>query len=159
MLPRIEKLNEKKLVGQHLKMSFAENRTAELWRGFMPLRNLFKAPVNSYLYSVELYPSQFFNAFDPTRNFEKWAAVEMGDMDSAPPSMEMLIIPQGLYAVFDYKGRASEAQPFYQYIFTKWLPQSGYQLDERPHFALMGDKYKNDDPASEEEIWIPIRPK
>jgi len=32
-------------------------------------------------------------------------------------------------------------------------------LDDRPHFEVLGDKYKNADPDSEEEIWIPIRTK
>jgi AraC family transcriptional regulator len=39
-----------------------------------------------------------------------------------------------------------------------WLPDSGFELDNRPHFAVMGEKYKRDDDASEEEIWIPVRP-
>jgi AraC family transcriptional regulator len=46
---------------------------------------------------------------------------------------------------------------FFTYIFTRWLPASGYQLDNRPHFEILGDKYKNNDPESEEEIWIPVR--
>jgi AraC family transcriptional regulator len=36
MHPRIETLPEKKLVGKWLEMSFANNKTAELWRSFMP---------------------------------------------------------------------------------------------------------------------------
>ncbi|MEO0474076.1 MAG: GyrI-like domain-containing protein [Bacteroidota bacterium] len=50
--------------------------------------------------------------------------------------------PAGKYAVFPYKGRPSEAMNFYQYIFVRWMPQSAYAIDSRPHFALMGDKYK-----------------
>jgi AraC family transcriptional regulator len=34
-----------------------------------------------------------------------------------------------------------------------------YFLDDRPHFEILGDKYKNGDPDSEEEIWIPIKQK
>jgi AraC family transcriptional regulator len=66
---------------------------------------------------------------------------------------------EGLYAVFLYKGAASAAAPFYQYIFQTWFPNSEYLLDNRPHFEILGEKYKNNDPASEEEIWIPIKPK
>lgn len=29
-----------------------------------------------------------------------------------------------------------------------WLPNSDYLLDDRPHFELLGDKYKNNDPNS-----------
>jgi len=38
------------------------------------------------------------------------------------------------------------------YIFSDWLPKSDYELDEKPHFEILGEKYKNDDPNSEEEI-------
>ena len=36
-------------------------------------------------------------------------------------------------------------------------PKSKYELDKRPHFALMGEEYKNEDPDSEEELWFPIK--
>jgi predicted transcriptional regulator YdeE len=29
--------------------------------------------------------------------------------------------------------------------------------DDRPHFEVLGKNYKNNDPVSEEEIWIPVR--
>jgi len=48
---------------------------------------------------------------------------------------------------------------FFQKIYTVWLPASDYVLDNRPHFEVLGDKYKNNDPSSEEEVWIPIKPK
>ena len=70
--------------------------------------------------------------------------------------MEALILPSGLYAVFHYKGSSSD-NSIYQYIFGTWIPNSDYDLDDRPHFEVLGDRYKNNDPNSEEEIWIPIK--
>ena len=64
----------------------------------------------------------------------------------------------GSYAVFDYKGLNTDTQIFI-YIFKEWLPNSDYELDERPHFEILGNKYKNGNPESEEEIWIPIKQK
>jgi AraC family transcriptional regulator len=40
-----------------------------------------------------------------------------------------------------------------------WLPSSDYVLDNRPHFEILGEKYKINDPESEEKIWIPVRKK
>jgi AraC family transcriptional regulator len=71
--------------------------------------------------------------------------------------MEPLALPGGLYAVFLYHGAASQADQTFQYIFGTWIPNSGYSLDNRPHFEILGKKYKNEDPDSEEEIWIPIK--
>lgn len=59
--------------------------------------------------------------------------------------------------MFDfYQGLPSQAGPFYQSIFQEWFPRSGYRLDKRPHFEVMGDKYKNNDPSSEEMIYMPV---
>jgi AraC family transcriptional regulator len=32
-------------------------------------------------------------------------------------------------------------------------------LDNRPHFEILGEKYKQGSPDSEEEIWIPVKEK
>ncbi len=71
--------------------------------------------------------------------------------------METYILQGGLYAVFIHKGVAKTADVTFQYIFTDWLPGSYYLIDNRRHFEILGEKYKNGDPASEEEIWIPIK--
>lgn len=157
---RIEMLTEKELVGKKIKMSFSVNKTIELWQSFMPRRKEIKNIIDTILYSVEIYnDSSFFKNFDMNKEFEKWAAIEVTDFKLIPNGMEKLIIPNGLYAVFQYKGKASEATKTYQYIFETWIPSSEYLLDDRPHFALMGEKYKNEDSSSEEELWIPIKEK
>ena len=155
--PQIKTLPETKLIGHCIKMTFASNRTKELWKGFGPKRKQIKNNVGNDLYSVEIYNDpDLFKNFNPDSEFEKWAAVSVSDFDSVPDGMKTLIIPEGLYAVFPYKGKASEASDTYRYIFTEWIPNSDYDLDNRPHFALMGEKYKNEDPDSEEELWIPV---
>jgi AraC family transcriptional regulator len=57
---------------------------------------------------------------------------------------------------FYYKGSSTDTRIF-QHIFETWLPQSGYELDNRPHFEVLGEKYRNNDPESEEDIYIPIK--
>ncbi len=159
MLSKITTLHEKKFVGKKIKMSFSQNKTFELWQSFMPLRKEIQNVIGSELYSIEIYDKFFFNNFDANNEFEKWAAVEVKDFDKNTPNFETLILPTGLYAVFIHKGAASEAEKTYEYIFRTWLPTSNYLLDARPHFAVMGEKYKIDDRNSEEEIWIPIKRK
>lgn len=153
---RIEHLHEKKLVGKNRSMSFADNTTAELWRSFMPHRKEIQNALSSDLYSMQVYPPLFFERFNPSAAFEKRAALEVRDFDAVPDGMEAFVLPAGTYAVFLYKGPAGSPVPF-QYILQTWLPQSGYALDARPHFELLGEKYKNNDADSEEEIWIPVR--
>ena len=57
---------------------------------------------------------------------------------------------------FFYKGLNTDHKIF-EYIFKEWLPKSNYILDNRPHFEVLGENYKNDNADSEEEIWIPVK--
>jgi AraC family transcriptional regulator len=158
MIPRIEISPERQLVGKRLTMSFAEYKVGELWKSFMPRRSEISNAVKDYIISMVIYsPSHFVN-FRPTNQFEKWAAVEVSHFDNVPHEMERYVLTAGLYAVFSYKGLSTD-NSVYQYIFGTWLPASEYVLDNRPHFEILGDKYRNNDPSSEEEIWIPVKHK
>ena len=79
-------------------------------------------------------------------------------LEHVPAEMETLVLQRGLYAVFDYTGLNTDHSIF-QYILGTWLPQSDYVLDNRPHFEVLGEKYKYNDPTSEEEIWKTIKMK
>lgn len=158
MEPRIENCPEKKLVGKRSLMSFADYRVSDLWRSFMPRLGEVANRTSDDMISMTLYSSGHFAGFDPTNEFEKWAAVEVSDLDEIPDGLETLVLPEGLYAVFHHKGSNTD-NTVYNYIFGTWLPRSKYELDDRPHFEILGEKYKNNDPSSEEEIWVPIRPK
>ncbi|MFA6262269.1 MAG: GyrI-like domain-containing protein [Bacteroidia bacterium] len=158
MEPRIETLREKKLVGMTLTMSLSNNKTGELWRNFMPRRKEISNNLSSDFISMSIYKPNHFTDFKLTNEFEKWAAIEVRDFESVPKDMQTFTLKEGLYAIFDYKGSSTDTAIF-QYIFGLWIPNSDYMLDDRPHFEILGDKYKNADPDSEEEIWIPIKKK
>lgn len=156
VLPRIEKITEKKLVGICINMSLADNKTGLLWQSFMPKRAQIKHAVSSDLISLQVYASDYFVHFNPTNSFEKWACTEVTTFDDLPEGFTTLLLAEGLFAVFHYKGLNTDTSIF-QYIYGVWLPSSSYVLDNRPHFEVLGEKYKNNDPNSEEEIWIPIK--
>jgi len=156
MIPTIHRLEEKKLIGQCLEMSMKDSKIGELWRSFLPKRKEIANHVSNDLISLAVYKPSHFSDFDPTNKFERWAAVEVADFDNIPNGLCPFVLPDGLYAVFHYVGSSADSSIF-QYIFGIWLPKSDYTLDDRPHFEVLGDNYKNNDPTSEEEIWIPIK--
>jgi AraC family transcriptional regulator len=155
MNPEIITFPETKCIGKKLAMSFANYRVFELWSSFMPRRKEIKNVINSNLLNVQVNPQHY--TFDPNQLFDKWAVVPVENFDKIPNEMETLIIAEGLYAVFHFKGAHTTVAPFFNKIYTVWLPSSGYQLDNRPQFEILGEKYKVNDPNSEEEIWIPIK--
>jgi AraC family transcriptional regulator len=154
----IETLTSKKLIGKHLTMSLTNNKTQELWKSFMMSRKEIKNNIGTSLYSLQVLDPLYFNNFDPNKEFEKWALIEVTDFNNIPHDMETFELSGGIYAVFIHKGSSIDNKIF-EYIFTNWLPNSEYNLDNRPHFEILGEKYKNENADSEEEIWIPIKPK
>ena len=140
-------------------MSFSNDLTMILWKSFMPLRGKIRNTVSRDFFSLQYYPPLFFEHFDANAEFEKWAAVEVSDFEPDDIDFDHLDLEGGMYAVFDYKGNASDAAETFRYIIGTWIPSSDFDLDDRPHFEILGERYRNNDPDSEEEIWIPVRKK
>ncbi|MBM3414693.1 MAG: GyrI-like domain-containing protein [Bacteroidetes bacterium] len=144
------------LAGKQLEMSLQNNRTAELWSSFGPLIKTIPDRLDSFRYSLQEYPPHYFDQFNPTLPFIKWALVAVKNHTGIPDTSKKFTLPAGDYAVFHLTGNNTE---IFQYIYFSWLPQSGFTLDNRPHFELLGANYKNGDPASEEDLYIPIKKK
>ena len=158
MNSRIEELKEKKLIGQNIMMSLIDNKTGQLWGQFAPRIKEIQNKTTKDKISLQIYPPLYYKQFRPNNEFEKWATVEVKSFEKIPNGMKSFILKGGLYAVFDYKGLSSDNSIF-QCIFSEWLPSSEYLVDNRLYFEVLGTKYKNNDPNSEEEIWIPIKEK
>ena len=144
------------IIGIQANMSLAADNTSALFRGFMPRNREISDGTNQPLFLIKVYPPNYFTAFNPNTIFTKWLGIKNSSIENIPEGFDTIIIAAGKYAVFHYKGLNTDHSIF-NYIFQDWLPQSGYQLDERPHFDLLDERYKNNDPESEEELWIPIK--
>ena len=156
MNPDIIELGHKTLIGIPMQMSVTDNQTPRLWSTFMPRLHEVEGRVNDEFISLQQFDPDYFRTFNPARKFTKWASVEVSQMDDVPVGMECFELPAGLYAIFHYKGLPGNPEIF-QFIYGKWLPSSGYSLDDRPHFEVLGSKYRRDSAESEEDIYIPIK--
>lgn len=154
--PKILDSSKRLFLGKCLNMSLVNNKTGELWTSFGPLIKSIPNRMGIDRYSLQVYDSNYFERFSPNTEFTKWALVEVSSWENIPENVESFILPEGKYAVFHYKGLSSDTSVF-QYIFSEWLPKTDWVLDNRPHFEVLGSKYKNDSEDSEEEIWIPIK--
>ncbi|MCH2200127.1 MAG: GyrI-like domain-containing protein [Flavobacteriales bacterium] len=156
IVARIVKCEPKKLVGLSVTMSLVNNLTGQLWGRMGPEIKTIVDRASDDKISLQVYPSDYYLAFNPAREFEKWALVEVTSSDQVSEYLKTFELEGGLYAVFDYKGSSNDPS-ILQYIFSQWIPQSEYAVDDRPHFEVLGANYRNNDPKSEEEIWIPIK--
>lgn len=157
--PEIKITSKKIVVGLHEVMSLSDNTTGMLWKKFGPRR---KEIINSTCggsYSIQIYNEEFLKGdFSSTTLFDKWAAIQVANENEVPLGMEVLTIPAGKWAVFQYQGMTAEFYKMARYIYDEWLPNSKYQLDHRPHFEYMPPGYLGPmHPESKEEVWIPVK--
>lgn len=154
---RIEIIGKKLMIGKRKEMSYINDRTTKLWQSFMPVRKQIQNRVDSSYYSMQIYPSLFdYSSFDPATSFTKWAAVEVSNQDYFPSQMEAYVLEGGTYGVFTHVGPASAFIQSMKYIHQIWLPESGYELDNREYFEILEEGYDPLDENATEEIWIPI---
>ncbi len=159
MEPRLETLAPKLLAGRSVSMCLANNQIPALWQSFMPLRRHINHAVGTDLYSLQVYNGQYSLAtFTPNVMYTQWAAIEISQAQNLPEGIGTFELPGGLYAVFIHRGTPAAFPQTLQAIHNQWLPTSGFAIDNRPHFELLGAKYKNNHPDSEEEVWVPIVP-
>ena len=69
-------------------------------------------------------------------------------------------IPGGRYAVAPFVGTAHDIVGAWERVFAEWLPQSGYQPDDRPCFELYRREANVDAPPGTFtcELCLPVRP-
>jgi AraC family transcriptional regulator len=157
MTPTIKTYPTTKFIGKNRSFTYADYRVFELWSSFMSRRKEIQNTIGFELYNIQINPENF--DFQPNTPFTKWVAVAVSTFENIPFGMESFEIQEGFYAVFNYKGDQSNVAAFFKLIYTEWLPSSDYELGNHPQFEVLGEKYKNNDPNSEEEIWIPIKRK
>jgi AraC family transcriptional regulator len=149
IVPRIEFIAEKRLIGHRLEMSLLIDKTAQLWSRFMPRRNEIDGRVGSDFISMQMYNRSKGSPLAADTLFEKSTVV--------PEGMECHRLNAGKYAVFDYQGPASGAPDLFRFIFMEWLPKTDFEIDNREHFEVLGEGYSPNDPAAQEAVWIPIK--
>ncbi|HMS28622.1 MAG TPA: GyrI-like domain-containing protein [Saprospiraceae bacterium] len=148
-------IEEQLLIGIQNEMSLMNNLTPQLWQAFKPRLQEIKSRTDHHLISLQIYPGNYFTEFNPERRFRKWAAVQTHSDSDVPKGMELLHFVGGDYAVFHYKGPLHDKSIF-QKIFTEWIPQSAFVLDNRPHFERFSDGLTLQSPEWEETIYVPV---
>ncbi len=73
------------------------------------------------------------------------------------PSFVSRDVPASKYAVFTHKGPLTTLMGTYQYIFGDWASKTEYKVDEHLNFEWYDDRFKDNDPTSEFDIYVPIK--
>ena len=67
--------------------------------------------------------------------------------------------PAGKVALVPFEGTGATIGACWEHVFTEWLPQSGYQPDDRPFFEVYrGDAFDERTGLVRCELGLPVRP-
>lgn len=86
--------------------------------------------------------------------FDYVAGIAVSSNDNQPADAVYWEIPEQTYAVFTTTLPA--VRMTFDNIYSKWLPNSGYQRQPGPEFELYDEEFNSKDPSSQFYIYIPI---
>lgn len=91
---------------------------------------------------------------DEQGRFHYTACAEVDSFEDVPEDMETKVIPAGKYVMYTYSDSLKNLGEFYDKIFSKWIPEAGYEMDYRPQFELYDSRYMKN---GEFDIYVPIK--
>lgn len=155
----LEEISTKKLFGKRMITTLGSQDTSALWRPFRQAINKKEGLNPSNYYSIQRYGKEMQNmSLSLNTEFEKCAAVE-AEKENCPDEFEGIVLDGGKYATFEYARNMGEIQVVMMDFLSKWLPKSGFELDDRNHFETFGPAYDPFTEDSVELIWVPIKEK
>ncbi|MCK8060141.1 MULTISPECIES: AraC family transcriptional regulator [unclassified Fusibacter] len=94
---------------------------------------------------------------DAVNDIRYLACVEVSDGEHLPKGMTYWEIPHTKYAVFTHIGDPALMGETYKSIYSKWLPESGYEVVHAHDFELYGKEFKPGEATSKMYIYVPIK--
>lgn len=91
---------------------------------------------------------------DEKGRFHYAACAEVDSFEDIAQGMETRVIPEGKYVIYTYSGSIEDLGEFYDNIFSKWMPASAYEMDDRPQFELYDDRFMKN---GEFDLYMPIK--
>ena len=146
--PKIIKIESKNLIGMSVITTPSDQEaTGQLWKSFMPYRNKIKNVSNDNLYSVQIFPKHTnFKDFNAETPFQKWAAVEVNEIESIPEGMKALNLPKGEYAIFSFATK----EGMIAHITLFWAKEDSYAV-EIAEKIIASIEMKSDEQANTEQ--------
>jgi AraC family transcriptional regulator len=95
---------------------------------------------------------------DDDGNFDYLAGVEVSGFSDLPAEFARLRIAAQRYAIFTHREHVSTIHNVGMTIWTKWLPESGYEAVDAPFLECYGEEFDGRTGMGGYQIWIPLKP-
>jgi AraC family transcriptional regulator len=120
------------------------------WQRFLPHFGNVPGQLDRKAYGVK------YN-FDDLDNFDYLCGVEVADFTRVPQGWTNLRVPEQRYAVFTHSGHVSTIRRTWKAVWNAWLPTSGHDVSDAPHFELYDETFNSQTGMGGLELWVPIR--
>ncbi|HEY3519390.1 MAG TPA: AraC family transcriptional regulator, partial [Gammaproteobacteria bacterium] len=104
------------------------------WQRFVPRIGSVPKQVGRTAYGL------IFNG-DDDGNYDYMCGVEVSDFSQLPNDLDRLRVPACKYAVFHHPGHVSGLRSTWNTVWSKSLPESGYELADAPIFERYGEEF------------------
>ncbi|MCM3629710.1 GyrI-like domain-containing protein [Paenibacillus glycanilyticus] len=159
--PKIAYLADRIVAGVACNTNTSQDRNiAKAWKTFGSKWSAITNKLNEHLcYGLEMYEP---GASEREGVFAYLACVEVSIAPAESDSgIASFTIPGGRYAVFTHLGSTEILGETFDYIYKEWFPASGEQLRGTPQgggfdYELYDGRYRDGDPNSELDIYIPL---
>lgn len=147
MEPEIKSRPAFTVVGMKYRGKNEKNEVPQLWDKFVPRMKEIKHVVGPAYGVMDNYDEK-------SGEFDYVAGLEVDSTADILEGMVSMDVPEQAYAVFTCTlPTLFEA---FQYVYKKWLPQSGYKRAEGPEFELYDENFNPEDETSKMYIYIPV---
>lgn len=89
--------------------------------------------------------------------FEYIVGVMVEDVGELAEGYVSKAVPAQKYAVFTHKGALETLKDTFNFAYSTWLPNSGFELGDGPDLEWYDERFKDFAPDSEFDIMIPIK--
>jgi len=154
MNPVIVKKDEIKVIGLTCSTTISDSKIPAVWEQLFTRMNDIPNRISPcYMLGVSEFTTNHLQ-----EEFTYMACVPVIHIDEIPEGMVGRTIPSREYVMVTNKGALDKLGYTFEYIYTNWLPKSGYELAEEDDLEFYGDRFRGpNDELSEIDIYIPIQ--
>lgn len=160
MKPIIKTIEKMYIVGMVYEGKNQNNEIPEMWQRFIPrMHEIQHTKGNGRSYGIcqpleeKLEDVDLENPSD----FKYLAGLEVSSIEDIPEGMVYWEVKKQKYAVFTHTGSVELLGDTYKAIYSKWLPESGYDVVFTYDFEMYDASFKPGDEQSKMYVYIPIK--
>ena len=160
MKPEIVELKSMLICGMVYEGKNLNGEIGDLWREFSKRQHeIVSAKDNMKSYGIcEPVEENVENLdLEEPNNFKYLAGVEVEDKNNLPEGMSVWEVTHSKYAIFTHIGTVEELGDTYKGIYSKWLPESGYEAVYEYDFELYDKDFKPNQKESKMYIYVPVK--